>query len=70
MNNTAIKEALEIIRLAREGEIDNDLRSIRYRIEQLLELEKQQIIDAWVDGGKMISSAKNAEQYFNQNHNQ
>jgi len=47
--NTAIQEALEIIQLAREGEIDNDLRSIRYRIEKLLEKEKQQIIDSHVE---------------------
>ncbi len=39
---TAVQKVLEIIELAREGEIDNDLRSIRHRVEQLLELEYQQ----------------------------
>jgi len=32
----ALRECLEIIRLAREGEIDGDLRSIRSRIEDLI----------------------------------
>lgn len=47
---TAIQEAIEIIQLAREGEIDTDFRSIKYRIEQLLEKEKQQIMSAYWDG--------------------
>ena len=50
MSKTAMQEALEIIQLAREGEIDNDLRSIRHRLEKLLKLEKQQIIDTYNEG--------------------
>jgi hypothetical protein len=37
---TPIQDVLDIIELAREGEIDSDLRSIRYRVEQLLGKEK------------------------------
>lgn len=33
--------------------------------EQAKEMEKQQIIDAWVNGGSTLS-AKNAEQYYNE----
>lgn len=42
---TVIDQVLEIIELAREGEIDNDLRSIKYRIEKLVPVFKQQLID-------------------------
>ena len=34
-------------------------------IEQAKEMEKQQIMDAWVNGGSTLS-AKNAEQYYNE----
>ena len=34
-------------------------------LEQAKEMEKQQIIDAWVNGGSTLS-AKNAEQYYNE----
>jgi len=47
---TAIDQVLEIIQLARECEIDNDLRSIRHRVEQLKPVFKQQIIDAFQEG--------------------
>ena len=33
--------------------------------EQAKEMEKQQIMDAWVNGGSTLS-AKNAEQYYNE----
>ena len=36
-----------------------------YTIEQAKQMEKQQIIDAWVNGGSTLS-AKNAEQYYNE----
>lgn len=36
---------------------------------ELLPKERKQIIEAWVDGGKMLS-AKNAEQYFTNTFNQ
>ena len=33
--------------------------------KQAKEMEKQQIMDAWVNGGSTLS-AKNAEQYYNE----
>lgn len=47
---TAMQQALDIIEQAREGEIDDDLRSIRHRIEKLLELERKHIVEAYDDG--------------------
>jgi hypothetical protein len=37
-------------------------------MKHFLEMEKQQIIDAWVNGGSMIGS-KNAEQYYKETFN-
>jgi hypothetical protein len=34
---------------------------------ELIEKERQQIIDAWLDGGKSVFGAKNATQYYNTN---
>ena len=50
--------------LVNELDLDMDLDS-KWIIEQAKEIEKQQISDAWVNGGSTLS-AKNAEQYYNE----
>ena len=44
---------------------NGDSRSRDEIFEQAKEMEKQQIMDAWVNGGSNLS-AKNAEQYYNE----
>ena len=44
---------------------NGDSRSRDEIFEQAKEMEKQQIMDAWVNGGSTLS-AKNAEQYYNE----
>lgn len=48
----------------------NEINSIQISLSKLLPKERCQIINAWVDGGKMISSAKSGEGYFNQTYKQ
>jgi hypothetical protein len=37
--------------------------------EQVKEMEKQQIIDAWIDGLSNWDNEKEAEQYYNEKYN-
>jgi hypothetical protein len=43
-----------------------EAKDLRELFDQAKAIEKQQIVEAWVDGGRMISivDAKNGEQYF------
>ena len=51
--NTAMQDAIDYVQLAREGEAESDLRTIIYNLKNLLEKEKQQIIDAHKSGREM-----------------
>ena len=44
---------------------NGDSRSRDEIFEQAKEMDKQKIMDAWVNGGSTLS-AKNAEQYYNE----
>ena len=46
-------------------ELEAGNNHLKMKIKQAKEMEKQQIIDAWVNGGSTLS-AKNAEQYYNE----
>ena len=60
-----MKTAVEWLIDKHFGGIENCTPDFTKHIEEAMEMEKQQIIDAWVNGGSTLS-AKNAEQYYNE----
>ena len=71
---TAMQELIEIIKDKRkESDISNTLlRFCQVEAEKLLELEKQQIIDAWCQNAWIgnIPIKERAEQYYKDTFNQ
>jgi hypothetical protein len=74
-NKTVMQQAKEkVLSLRNEAHVNcleefkNACNQVLNIIEPLLEQEKKQIIDAWLDGGSTLS-AKNATQYYNQRYN-
>lgn len=67
---TIVQQVIGIIEMAREGEIDNDLRSIRHRVQQLATSEKQNHNLTWGKAvetvhGTSLPEFNDFEDYFN-----
>jgi hypothetical protein len=65
---TAIQEMISIVEMDFENGVEISMKVFHKMLLKAKEKEKQQILSAWVDGGRMMSTAKNAEQYYNQNY--
>jgi hypothetical protein len=74
MKQTAIQQAIVIVRSRMESMNEtlmgkhtaHHLQQIERVLYDLLEEEKEQIIDSWWDGCKNWDSEKEAEQYYNE----